>query len=110
MKYKHDTITIEKPVPGRYQIAGFRAHTVYVPDQGHLSPPMLIDLPMTVDLAEALEAVLDDYTATLEGAESRTKPEPQAEADDMTEELPPPRERRKPGRKPKIQNTEGRAE
>ncbi len=61
MNYKHDEITIEQPVAGRYQISGFRAGSVYIPDVGTLAPPQMVDLAMSPDLAEALRAVLDDY-------------------------------------------------
>ena len=61
MNFKHDEIEITQPAPGRYQITGYRAMTVYIPDVGNLSPPQIVDLPMTPDLADALRAVLDDY-------------------------------------------------
>jgi hypothetical protein len=74
MNYKHDTITIEQPVPGRYQITGFQAGSVYVPDVGWLASPQIVDLAMTPDLADALRAVLDDFQPPIE-------PEPESEAD-----------------------------
>lgn len=61
MNYKHEEITIEQPIPGRYQITGFRAASVFIPEVGTMAPPHAIDLPMTPDLADALRAVLDDY-------------------------------------------------
>lgn len=60
-QYKHESISITTPVPGRYVVTGFRAGTVYVPEVGHLAPPQQIDLPMTDDLADALLAVIADF-------------------------------------------------
>lgn len=67
--YKHDSIEIDCPVPGRYQITGFRAATVFIPDVGHLAPPQQVDLAMTPDLADALRAVLADYQPEKKGGQ-----------------------------------------
>ncbi len=83
MNYKHDTITIEQPVAGRYQISGFRAATVYIPDVGNLAPPQMVDLAMSPDLADALRAVLDDYQPERVGSapiKERAKPGPKPKA------------------------------
>lgn len=100
MNYKHDSITIEQPVPGRYQVTGFQAGSVFVPDVGWLAPPQIVDLAMTPDLADALRAVLDDYQppAALEteadgfesapkrrGRPAKTKAEPEPEQEGGSE-------------------------
>jgi len=96
MNYTHPSITIEQPVPGRYQITGFQAGTVFIPEVGYLAPPQIVDLAMTPDLAAALRAVLDDFEPSAEpvGFESaprrrrKTKAEPEADAEPDAEPEP----------------------
>lgn len=87
MNYKHPEITIEQPAKDRYQITGFRAGSVFIPEVGTLAPPQMVDLAMSPDLADALRAVLDDY-------------QPESSQDTAP--------RGKPGPKPKVK--EGGAE
>ena len=61
MKFEHTNIEITEPAPDRYVITGFPAASIYIKDVGNLAPPQTIDLPMSPDLADALEAILADY-------------------------------------------------